>query len=144
MTKSTFFILFSFIVATVASMGSLFFSEVMNFIPCNMCWYQRIFMYPLVFIFLMNLLFPDEKVFKYAMPIVVIGLSLSIYHNLLMFGIIPESALPCVQGVPCSTKYINWFGFINIPLLSFLAYFMIFLSLLFFNREIKSKNKIFG
>ena len=136
---STKIIFLCFLIASTATMGSLFFSEVMGFIPCNMCWYQRIFIYPLVFIFLTALLYPDDKVFKYAITIVVVGLLFSIYHNLLMFDIIPESAVPCTSGVPCSTEYINWFGFINIPLLSLIAYLMLFFLLIFAN---KIKNQI--
>jgi len=122
-------VFFSFLISLVATLGSLFFSEIMHFIPCSLCWYQRIFMYPLVFIFLINLLYPDDKVFKYGMPLVVIGWSISVYHNLLMFGIIPENLSPCVQGVPCSVDYINWLGFITIPLLSFFAYTFILILL---------------
>ena len=125
LTKSTLFVLLSFLTATIATFGSLFFSEIMQFVPCNMCWYQRIFMYPLVLIFLINLLYPDDKLLKYSMPLVLVGLFFAIYHNLLMFGIIPESVVPCVQGVPCSTVYLNWLGFITIPLLSLVAYSMI-------------------
>ncbi|UTJ07658.1 disulfide oxidoreductase [Arcobacter roscoffensis] len=139
MTKSNFLILLSFITACIATMGSLFFSEVMQFVPCSMCWYQRIFMYPLVLIFLVNTLYPDNKVFKYAMPIVVVGLLFAIYHNLLMFGIIPESVVPCVQGVPCSTEYINWLGFITIPFLSLSAYSIIFILLLMYKKELKNE-----
>lgn len=139
MTKSNFLILLSFITASIATMGSLFFSEVMQFVPCSMCWYQRIFMYPLVLIFLVNTLYPDNKVFKYAMPIVVVGLLFAIYHNLLMFGIIPESVVPCVQGVPCSTQYINWLGFITIPFLSLSAYSIIFILLLMYKKELKNE-----
>lgn len=124
----------SFLVASIATLGSLFFSDVMNFVPCNMCWYQRIFIYPLVLIFLMGMLYPDDKTFKYAIPLVISGLLLSIYHNLLMFGIIPESAVPCTSGVPCSTEYINWLGFITIPFLSLISYVSLFL-LLIFGRE---------
>jgi disulfide bond formation protein DsbB len=124
-------VLFCFMVASVATLGSLFFSEVMDFIPCTMCWYQRIFMYPLVIIFLIQLLYPDDKLNKYALPIVLVGFFFAVYHNLLMFGIIPESVVPCVQGVPCSTKYINWFGFVNIPLLSLVAYSLILATLIF-------------
>lgn len=124
-----------FLIASIATLGSLFFSEIMHFVPCSMCWYQRIFMYPLVYIFLINLLYPDDKLFKYAFGLVVIGLSLSIYHNLLMFGIIPESLVPCVSGVPCSTKYINWFGFINIPLLSLLSYLILFILLMSLKKD---------
>ena len=132
---STTIIFLCFLVASIATIGSLFFSEIMHFVPCSMCWYQRIFMYPLVLIFLVNLLYPDDKVFKYAITLVITGLFFSIYHNLLMFDIIPESIVPCVSGVPCSTEYINWFGFITIPLLSFVAYFMLFILLILGNKR---------
>ena len=124
------YLFFAFIISLFATLGSLFFSEIMNFIPCSLCWYQRIFMYSLVFLFLTNLLFPDDKIFKYSISLAVSGWIISIYHNLLMFGIIPEKLSPCVQGVPCSTQYINWLGFINIPLLSFFAYTTILILLL--------------
>ena len=124
------YVFFAFLVSLTATLGSLFFSEIMNFIPCSLCWYQRIFMYSLVFLFLTNLLFPDDKIFKYSISLAVFVWIISIYHNLLMFGIIPEKLSPCVQGVPCSTQYINWLGFINIPLLSFFAYTTILILLL--------------
>ncbi|QKF66752.1 protein disulfide oxidoreductase [Arcobacter venerupis] len=133
------FIFLAFLVSLVATLGSLFFSQIMNFIPCSLCWYQRIFMYPLVFLFLINLLFPDDKIFKYTFPIVLIGWSISIYHNLLMYKIIPEDLSPCVQGVPCSTMYINWLGFITIPLLSFFAYTIILILLIILKKEINEK-----
>ncbi|MGB3751694.1 MAG: disulfide oxidoreductase [Arcobacteraceae bacterium] len=126
---STNVIVLCFLIASIATLGSLFFSEIMGFIPCSMCWYQRIFMYPLVLIFLINILYPDDKVFKYAILLVVAGLVVSIYHNLLMFDIIPESIVPCVSGVPCSTEYINWLGFITIPFLSLVSYLMLFILL---------------
>lgn len=129
---------FAFIVSLLATLGSLFFSEIMNFIPCSLCWYQRIFMYPLVFLFLINLLFPDDKIFKYTFLLVIIGWSISIYHNLLMFGIIPENLSPCVQGIPCTAEYINWFGFITIPLLSFFSYTIILILLV----KIKKENNL--
>jgi len=141
LNSTSIFVFLSFIIASIATMGSLFFSEIMQFIPCSMCWYQRIFMYPLVLIFLINMLYPDDKIVKYAMPIVLIGWFFSIYHNLLMFDIIPESIVPCVQGVPCSTEYINWFGFITIPFLSFLAYSTILIFLLIIKKGIYSNAK---
>ena len=129
------YVFFAFIISLVATLGSLFFSEIMHFVPCSLCWYQRIFMYPLVFLFLINLLFPDDKLFKYAILLVVFGWIISIYHNLLMFGIIPEDLSPCVQGVPCSTVYLNWLGFITIPLLSFFAYTIILILLIKMKRK---------
>ncbi|PUE66535.1 disulfide oxidoreductase [Arcobacter caeni] len=138
-SKSLTLVFSAFLVSLIATFGSLFFSEIMNFIPCSLCWYQRIFIYPLVFIFLINLLFPDDKMFKYAFPLVIIGWSISVYHNLLMFKIIPEELSPCVQGVPCSVDYLNWFGFITIPLLSFLAYTIILILLIILKKEINAK-----
>lgn len=131
------YILLSFIISLIATLGSLFFSEIMQFVPCSMCWYQRIFMYPLVFIFLINLLYPDDKIFKYSFVLIFIGLLFSIYHNLLMFGIISEDMVPCVQGIPCSTIYLNWFGFITIPLLSFVAYLLLFILQLLIYKNLK-------
>ncbi|MAD41708.1 MAG: disulfide bond formation protein B [Arcobacter sp.] len=141
MNSSSTYVFLSFIIASIATLGSLFFSEIMEFIPCSMCWYQRIFMYPLVVIFLINMLYPDDKIVKYAMPIALIGWAFSVYHNLLMFEIIPESIVPCVQGVPCSTEYINWLGFITIPFLSLLAYSSILVLLLIIKKGITSNEK---
>ena len=137
-SSSSTFVFLAFLVSLIATFGSLFFSEIMNFIPCSLCWYQRIFMYPLVFLFAINLLFPDDKIFKYAFPLVLVGWVISIYHNLLMFKIIPEKLSPCVQGVPCSVDYINWFGFITIPLLSFFVYTIVFILLIILKRNIKN------
>ena len=129
-SRSLTFVFLAFLVSLIATLGSLFFSEIMNFIPCSLCWYQRIFMYPLVFIFLINLLFPDDKVFKYSFTLGFIGWLISVYHNLLMFKIIPEKLSPCVQGIPCSVDYLNWLGFITFPLLSFFAYTIILILLI--------------
>ena len=134
-TNNQNLVLLAFIVSLIATLGSLFFSEIMEFVPCTMCWYQRIFMYPLVLIFLINLLYPDDKLFKYSFPLIITGLAFSIYHNLLMFGLINEDMVPCVQGVPCSTVYINWLGFITIPFLSFISFLSIFLLLLIFKKN---------
>ena len=133
-------IFFCFVTASIATLGSLFFSDIMQFVPCTMCWYQRIFMYPLVIIFLIALLYPDDKVFKYSIVLVLIGWGFSIYHNLLMFGIISEEMVPCTQGVPCGVKYIDWFGFVSIPLLSFIAYSLI-LVLLYINKKNKAEKE---
>ncbi|MDD3008853.1 MAG: disulfide oxidoreductase [Arcobacter sp.] len=129
------FIFLAFLVSLVATLGSLFFSEIMHFIPCSLCWYQRIFMYPLVLLFLVNLLYPDDKIFKYSFPLVIIGLLISIYQNLLIYKVIPENLSPCVSGIPCSVDYLNWFGFITIPLLSFFSYTTILILLILFKRK---------
>lgn len=126
----------AWLLATIASLGSLFFSDVMAFIPCSLCWYQRIAMYPLVVILLVGLFPFDGKVVKFALPLAFIGLMISLYHNLLHWGIVPESAAPCVQGIPCSTQYINWLGFITIPVLSMAAFSIIFILLLLLRKQL--------
>lgn len=105
-----------------ATLGSLFFSEVMELPPCSLCWYQRIFMYPLAVLLLMGLFPFDPGVVRYALPLVFGGWAVALYHTLLHVGVIPESAAPCSQGVSCSSAYLDLFGFVSIPLLSLLAF----------------------
>ncbi len=138
-TKSDYewtIVFLAWLVATVATLGSLFFSEVMEFVPCTLCWYQRIFMYPLVIVFFTAMISYDKSVLKYAIAITVVGLFFAIYHNLLHFNIIPESAVPCKQGTPCSTKYINFLDFITIPMLSLIAFSLIAILLFILQRRI--------
>ncbi len=129
---------FAWLVAIIATLGSLFFSEVMEFPPCTFCWYQRILMYPLVFIFLVGLFPFDKNVIKYAFPFAIVGWLIALYHNLLQYGIIPESATPCSQGVPCSAKYISWFDILTIPMLSFIAFSIILILLIILKRRLSS------
>ncbi len=110
------------VLATVATLGALFFSEVMELPPCTLCWYQRIFMFPLVLVLPAGLFPLDARVVRYALPLVVAGWAISVFQVLLVAGVIPESIRPCTQGVPCSEVQIEWLGFVNIPLLSFLAF----------------------
>ncbi len=129
-------IFFAWLVATIATLGSLFFSEVMEFPPCMLCWYQRILMYPLVIILLVGLFPFDKNVFKYSIPFVVLGWLIALYHNLLQYDIISKSMTPCSQGIPCSIKYVNYFGFISIPMLSLISFSIILILLfLFFKRK---------
>lgn len=119
------------LISLIASVGSLFFSEIMKFPPCVLCWYQRIAMYPLVLLFFISTFHPPRIGFSFCFPLVLIGWFISLYHNLLHYGIVPESASPCLQGVSCATVYINWFGFITIPILSFIAFSFLIVLLMF-------------
>ena len=110
------------LVAGVSAMGSLFFSYVMGFAPCVLCWYQRIFLFPLVIILAVGLFPFDKNVVKYALPLAIAGWLTALYHNLLYAGIIPESIQPCSQGVSCTEEYIELFGFLSIPMLSLLSF----------------------
>ena len=110
------------LVVTVSAMGSLFFSYVMGFVPCVLCWYQRIFLFPLVIILAVGLFPFDKNVVKYTLPLAIAGWLTALYHNLLYAGIIPESIQPCSQGVSCTEEYIDLFGFLSIPMLSLLSF----------------------
>lgn len=118
------------VIATVSTLGALFFSEVMKLPPCVLCWYQRIFMFPLALL-LPAALFPfDPKIVRYALPLSLIGTVIAVLHLLLVAGYIPESVTPCSRGVPCSDTQIEWFGFVTIPLLSVVAFLSISLLLI--------------
>ena len=106
------------LIAGVATLGSLFFSEVMQHTPCVLCWYQRIAMYPLVAIFTVGLFPLDVRCVRYALPIAVAGGLLALYHCLLYLGFIPENLQPCTQGLSCADVKIEVYGFVTIPLLS--------------------------
>jgi disulfide bond formation protein DsbB len=124
------------IVASVSTLGSLFFSEIMELAPCALCWYQRIFMFPLVIILLVGLFPFDKSIIRYALPLAIIGWGFACYHYLLYSGIIPESIQPCSQGVSCSETYLDLFGFLTIPMLSLLSFSIIIGLLLILNRRL--------
>ena len=112
----------AWLVASVSTLGALFFGEVMQLPPCVLCWYQRICMFPLVLILPAGMFPLDRKIVRYALPLAAIGWLIAVFHVLLVAGVIPESIKPCTQGVPCSEKVIEWFGFVTIPLLSVVAF----------------------
>lgn len=129
----------AFAQALVATLGSLYFSEIRHFPPCTLCWYQRIFMYPLVFIFAVGILKRDRQVNFYAWPLIAVGWLIALYHNLLYYNILPEAAAPCTAGISCTTRFFAWFGFITIPLLSLTA-FTILGGLMLIYQKVKKQN----
>lgn len=112
----------AWLIAAMSTLGALFLGEVMALPTCVLCWYQRIFMFPLALILPIGLFPFDTKVIRYALPLAVLGWLLAVFHQLLVVGVIPESLKPCTQGVPCSVKVIEWFGFVTIPILSIAAF----------------------
>ena len=127
----------AWVTALVAMGGSLVFSEVMELPPCVLCWYQRIAMYPLVVVIGVGIVLRDTRVKYYALALSGIGLLVSIYHNLLYYVLIPESIVPCAEGVSCTSRQIEWLGFITIPLMSLTAFVIVTLSLLIYRPKEK-------
>lgn len=125
----------AWVIALVATVGSLFFSEVMGLPPCLLCWYQRIAMYPLVVIIGSGIIMRDSRMRSYAVPLCLIGLVISVYHNLLYYGIVPESIAPCTAGISCTSRQIEWLGFITIPLMALTAFVSLGVCLLFYKSE---------
>ena len=116
-------LLFSaWLVAFASTLGSLFFSSVMDFAPCMLCWYQRICVFPLVVILARGLFPFDRSVVKYALPLAGIGWLLAAYHNLLHVGWIPADLQPCAKGVSCTEEYIELFGILSIPALALISF----------------------
>lgn len=135
-TASSWTVLFCcWLLVSLSTSISIFFSSVMEFEPCVLCWYQRICLFPLVLILGAGLISFDKSVVKYSLPLAVAGWLTALYHTLLYSGIIPESIQPCSQGVSCTQEYIDIFGFITIPMLSLLSFSTIIALLLILQRR---------
>jgi disulfide bond formation protein DsbB len=130
-------LLFSWVTAIVATLGSLYFSEVLHFIPCTLCWYQRILMYPLTIILGIAVYRGDMWIYKYVLPLSIIGMAISGYHTTLQKVPYLQQFEMCTSGVPCSMDYLNLLGFITIPLLAFTAFLIITLNLVILARSKK-------
>lgn len=111
--------------AWIATCGSLFMSEVLHWIPCLLCWYQRILMYPLVLLLGVATYRQDERSFAYTLPLSIAGLVVAAYHVLYENVPAVRGMGVCAGGVPCEVKYIEWLGFITIPVLSLTAFTII-------------------
>lgn len=130
--KNSLFI--AWIQALVGMVVSLYFSEILHYAPCDLCWYQRILLYPLAIILAVGILKKDHHLYSYVMPFGVLGMIVAFYHYLLQMGVIPENLAPCVSGISCKTSYFTLFGFINIPLLSFVAFAVITVCVFLFHK----------
>jgi disulfide bond formation protein DsbB len=110
----------------VATGGSLFFSEIAHFVPCELCWYQRICMYPLSILTLFAAYHGDYRFARYLIPLPVVGAGISIYHVLVENGVV-EQAKSCLASAPggCATKWINEFGYMTIPTLALTGFVLL-------------------
>jgi disulfide bond formation protein DsbB len=125
----------AWIVSLIATVGSLYFSEIRGFAPCELCWFQRIFMYPLSILLGIAAYYGDRGIKKYVLPLSIIGGIISLFHYLQQK--IPGFAAikPCTQGVPCNMEYINWLGFITIPFLALIGFSFITVFMLLIKRS---------
>lgn len=123
-------LLSAFLVALIATSGSLFYSEIAGYEPCKLCWFQRIFMYPQVILLGLALWKKDYGIKFYGIVLSSIGAVIAGYHYLLQLGVAP--ALPCAAvgySVACSQRFVLQFGYITIPMMALTAFLLIIIFL---------------
>ncbi|MDO8770805.1 MAG: disulfide bond formation protein B [Burkholderiaceae bacterium] len=118
-------LLLAWLASFAGTLGSLFFSEVMQLQPCLLCWYQRIAMFPLVLVLGIGLYRQDSGSVLYGLALAAVGWAVAGYHLLLYSGWIPENLQPCSKGLSCADVDLRLVGFLTIPLMSLLAFSMI-------------------
>lgn len=133
-------LVFIFTISLIATLGSLYFSEVRGYEPCTLCWYQRILMYPVIIISGVALYQKNTRIALTTAIFSVIGGSISLYHyGIQKLSFLQESA-PACGAVPCTGQYVNYFGFITIPFMALTAFAMIFITSLFLIKWQKESN----
>lgn len=122
MTRPWTWLLLAWLVATVATLGAIFLGEVMGMTPCVLCWYQRIFMFPLAIVLGMAAYLDDRRGAVYALALTLGGLGVATYHTLLVAGLIPKAWVPCSAGVSCADQKLEILNGVQIPWLSLAAF----------------------
>jgi len=112
------------LVALIATSGSLYLSEGMGLEPCELCWFQRIAMYPLVVVLGVALLRRDVAAWKTVMPLALLGAVVSIYHVMVQYNPALE-VTACSTSAPCSTRYLVSYGFVSIPVMAGSAFLFV-------------------
>jgi disulfide bond formation protein DsbB len=122
----------AFLVAAMATGGSLFYSEIANFVPCELCWYQRICMYPLTILTLLPALASDYRIARYLLPLPAVGACIAVYQILIEEGVVKQTQA-CLVSAPggCATKWTDTFGYLTIPVLTLTAFALAFAFLVF-------------
>lgn len=128
-------LLAAWLVAVIATAGALFIGEVMLMLPCQLCWYQRIFMFPLVLVLGMACWSDDRRGAVYALPLALGGAAIAGYHTLLVAGLIPQAWIPCSASVSCADQKLEILNGIAIPWLSLAAFVAIAFLLTIFLRK---------
>lgn len=112
-------------ISTISTFISLILDKIFGFTPCELCWYQRILLYPLVINIGILIYYNDTKVKRFVLPFTFFGILVSLYHILLQKIPLLQKIETCTSSIPCSTDYLNWFGFITIPMFSFIVFLSI-------------------
>jgi disulfide bond formation protein DsbB len=113
------------VVAVVATAGSLYYSQIVHYIPCELCWYQRICMYPLSAILAVGVIRRDRTVVWYAAPFVLFGAPVSLYHWLVERVPSFAESSSCSVFVPCSVPYFEELGYVTLSFMALSAFLVI-------------------
>ena len=135
MKKDWSLLLLAWLIATTATLGALFIGEVMLMTPCTLCWYQRIFMFPIAIILGIACFTDDRQGAVYALVLALGGLAMAGYHTLLVAGLIPKSWVPCSAGVSCADQKLEILNGVQIPWLSLAAFMALAFLLLAYLRK---------
>lgn len=121
----------AFVVAAIGTGGSLFFSEIAGFVPCDLCWFQRICMYPLSILTLFAAAHGDYKFARYLVPLPLVGAGVSVYHILVENHVVATPSACQIGGAGCAVKWIDEFGYVTIPTIALSGFLLLigFLSL---------------
>lgn len=125
----------AWVVALASTLGALFIGEVLGQVPCNLCWYQRIAMFPLALILGLACLMDDVGVRRYALPLAVGGLAIAVWHAMVYFSLTPDALEPCGAGPSCSSPDMTILGWAPLPVLSAMAFLAISLLLIAAGRK---------
>ena len=124
-------------IALLSSLAVLFVGEVMGQARCDLCWFQRAFMFPLAISLGIAAFKSDRDVIPYGLALAAGGSLVALYHSLLYAGVIPAPIVPCTGGPSCSGESMA-IGGVPLPLLSLTAFAIILILLLNFQRRLKS------
>jgi disulfide bond formation protein DsbB len=115
----------TFAISGIATLGSLYFSEVEHFVPCRLCWFQRVMMYPIALISLIALVRRDRSVHLYTVPLAVVGAAISLYHYLIEWGVLADSESCSLFGPACAEVWFRQFGFVTLAFMALCGFFAI-------------------
>tara|TARA_R110002167_G_scaffold333501_3_gene540603 strand:+ start:411 stop:851 length:441 start_codon:yes stop_codon:yes gene_type:complete len=115
-------LLAAWVVSLAATLGAIFIGEIMGQAPCLLCWYQRVFMFPLAIVLAVACFTSDLGAWRYALPLATAGWLVAAYHVLMIADVIPEDIVRCSSGPSCAGADMTVLGVVPIPLLSLLAF----------------------
>lgn len=133
-------LIFIFTVSLIATLGSLYYSEIRGFTPCTLCWYQRIIMYPIILISGIALFQKNAHITLTTAIFGIIGTGTSLYHYGIQKLTFLSDSAPACGLVPCTGQYVNYLGFITIPFLALTAFILITITSFFIMKWQKESN----